>query len=369
MNDTLNAADCGLDAAPCGYLSFGADSTILSANAKLAAMVEHEQDSLPGRNIEKILTVGARIFYQTHFYPLLKIEGVVEEIYLTMRTKTGGEIPVLVNAARREGEDVYDCIIFPVRRRGEFEDQLLKAKKAAEDAARARDDFLAVVSHELRTPLSAILGWSQIMRLDDDPETIQEGIEAIERNAQAQARLIEDLIDVSRIVSGKLRLEVGTVDPRSVIEETLDVVRFAAEAKSIHIQTVLDPDAGPVSGDPSRLQQVMWNLLSNAVKFTPEGGFVQVRLQRVNSHLEISVTDNGQGIAPELLPYVFQRFRQAEGASAERHGGLGLGMAITKEIVELHGGSIRAQSDGKGTGATFVVTLPAPPDRVQPGEH
>lgn len=288
----------------------------------------------------------------------------MEEIYLTLRTRSGSEVPVLVNAARRErnGRNVYDCIIFSVHQRGQFEDQLLKAKKTAEDAARARDDFLAVVSHELRTPLSAILGWAQIMRLAEaDPDMIEQGIDVIERNAKAQARLIEDLIDVSRIVSGKLRLEVATVDPSSVIEETLDVIEFAAKAKSIRIQTVLDPAAGPVSGDFGRLQQVMWNLLSNAVKFTPKGGFVRVRLQRVNSHVEVLVADSGQGIAPELLPYVFERFRQAKGASSQRHGGLGLGMAITKEIVELHGGSIRAQSEGEGKGATFIVSLPVLP--------
>lgn len=353
-----------LDTAPCGFLSFSDDGTIMLANATFAAMVGHERDSLPGLSVEKILTVGARIFYQTHFFPLLKLHGIAEEIYLTLLSKAGSAVPVLLNAARRErdGRTVYDCAIFPVRQRGQYEDELLKAKKTAEDAARARDDFLAVVSHELRTPLSAILGWAQIMRIDQgDPETIEQGLEIIERNAKAQARLIEDLIDVSRIVSGKLRLEIGTVNPGSVVQAALDVVKPAAEAKSIHIQTILDPGAGPVSGDPDRLQQVMWNLLSNAVKFTPKEGFIQVRLQRANSHVEILVTDSGQGIAPELLPYVFERFRQAEGASGGRQGGLGLGMAITKEIVELHGGTVRAHSEGEGKGATFVVRLPVLP--------
>ncbi|WP_164101804.1 hybrid sensor histidine kinase/response regulator [Candidatus Laterigemmans baculatus] len=359
--------DAILNAVPCGFLSFAADGTIVRANARLAAMVEREQDSLVGLSIEKLLTTGARVFYQTHFFPLLRIAGAVEEIYLTLQTAGGREVPVLVNAERRErdGADVYDCVVFSVRQRGEFEDQLLKAKRAAEDAARTRDDFLAVVSHELRTPLNAILGWAQILRLDADPDTIEQGIDVIERNAKAQARLIEDLIDVSRIVSGKLRLEVQTVDPRTVIKETLDVIRFAAEAKSICIQTVLDPDAGPVSGDPNRLQQVLWNLLSNAVKFTPKGGFVRLRLQRVNSQIEILVTDSGQGIDPQLLPYVFERFRQ--GTDSHRHGGLGLGMAITKEIVQLHGGSIRAHSDGQGKGATFIVTLPVLPVHASGG--
>lgn len=353
-----------LDTAPCGFLSFSEDGTITLANATFAAMVGHERDSLAGCSVEKILTVGARIFYQTHFFPLLKLHGIVEEIYLTLQSKGGSEVPVLVNAARRQrdGNAAYDCAVFPVRQRGQYEDELLKAKKAAESAARARDDFLAVVSHELRTPLSAILGWAQIMRMDEsDSETITQGLEIIERNAEAQARLIEDLIDVSRIVSGKLRLEVERVDLSSVIQAALDVVRPAAEAKSIRIRTVADSGAGPVSGDPDRLQQVMWNLLSNALKFTPKGGSVRVRLQRVNSHVEFSVADSGQGIKPELLPYVFERFRQGAGASTARQSGLGLGMAITKEIVELHGGTIRVQSEGEGRGATFIVSLPVLP--------
>lgn len=353
MNDVL-------DVVPCGYLCFDADGRILCANAKMAAMVEDTPKSLSGSSIENLLTVGARIFYQTHFYPLLKLKGVVEEIFLTLRTRSGGEIPVLVNAARREltGTDVYDCSVFLVHQRGKFEDQLLKAKKSAEEAARVRDDFLAVVSHELRSPLNAILGWAQILRLGADADMVEEGARVIERNAQMQARLIEDLIDVSRTVSGKLRLAVETVSLQSVIEQALDVVGLAAESKAIKIHTELDPAVGPISGDPSRLQQVIWNLLSNAVKFTPEGGSVRLQLKRIKSHLELQVSDTGEGIVPELLPYVFQRFRQAEGASAARHHGLGLGMAITKEIVELHGGTIRAESAGKGTGATFFVSLP-----------
>ena len=357
MNDLL-------DTAPCGFLSFGDDGTITLANSTLAAMVGHDPASLIGLSIEKILSVGARVFYQTHFFPLLKLQGVAEEIYLTLRTGGGAEVPVLLNAACRDrgGETAFDCAVFPVRQRGEFEDELLKAKKAAEDAARARDEFLAVVSHELRSPLSAILGWVNVLRAArGDAQVADRGLDTIERNAKAQSRLIEDLLDVSRIIAGKLRLEVGLVDPAAVIQAALDVVRPAAEAKAIRLQPVLDSTAGPVSGDPDRLQQVMWNLLSNAVKFTPKGGSVQVRLQRVNSHLEIVVADTGQGIAPEFLPYVFERFKQAEGASARRQGGLGLGMAITKEIVGLHGGTISVQSEGEGKGTSFVVRLPVPP--------
>src|SRR4051794_30620985 len=204
--------DTILDNEPCGFLSFSDDGTVTLANSTLHEIVGHEPGSLPGKSIEKILTVGARIFYQTHFFPLLKIQGRADEVYLTLRAKDGSDVPVLVNAVRHERDDkaAYDCAIFPVRQRGQYEDEILKAKKAAEEAARARDEFLAVVSHELRTPLNAILGWARLMRVaKDDPETAEQGLETIERNARAQARLIEDLVDVSRIVSGKLRLEVG----------------------------------------------------------------------------------------------------------------------------------------------------------------
>jgi CheY-like chemotaxis protein len=181
---------------------------------------------------------------------------------------------------------------------------------------------------------------------------------AIERNAESQAQLIEDLLDFSRIISGKLRLDVREIDPAAVIEAALDVVRPASDAKAIRLQVILDPRAGPVSGDPERLQQVLWNLLSNAIKFTPKGGRVQIRLTRVNSSVEVSISDTGQGISAEFLPYVFERFRQADHTTTRRHGGLGLGMAITRHLVELHGGTIRAHSPGEGLGATFTLSLP-----------
>lgn len=349
-----------LNHGPCGFLSFDQDGTIRQVNATLAQMIDREQEALIGTRLEKILTVGGRIFYQTHVFPLLKLHGFANEIYLTLATPRG-DLSVLLNAVRRhrDGETVFDCAIFAIPHRGQFEDELIKSKRSAEESAIARDQFLAVVSHELRTPLNAIVGWAHLMRMSDgNPEMIQQGLEVIERNAKVQTRLIEDLIDVSRVVSGKLRLDVSTVDLIDVIKATLDVARPGAEAKSISIHTILDPNAGPVSGDPSRLQQVLWNLLSNAVKFTPKNGTIQIRLQRTRSHAEIVVTDSGQGIAPEFLPYVFDRFRQATDASLAREGGLGLGMAITKEIVELHGGSIRVESEGVGRGTTFFVALP-----------
>jgi PAS domain S-box-containing protein len=233
------------------------------------------------------------------------------------------------------------------------------ARAEAERMSEFKDEFLATLSHELRTPLSAILGWSQIIaRRPMAPDELKRAVAVIERNARAQTRLIEDLLDMSRITSGKVRLDVQPVEPAAFIEAALETVRPAAEARRIRLEKVLDPGAGPISGDAGRLQQVVWNLLSNAIKFTPPGGKVQVILERVNSHIEVSVADTGIGIKPEFLPHVFDRFRQADGSTTRRQGGLGLGLAIAKHLVELHGGSLHAQSGGEGGGATFVVHLP-----------
>lgn len=238
-------------------------------------------------------------------------------------------------------------------------DEIRRARAQAEAANRMKDEFLATVSHELRTPLNAILGWARMVRAGAlNEETARRAIETIERNAKAQAQLIEDLLDVSRIISGKLRLDIHPIDVSPVIEAATDAVRPAAEAKGVKLQAALDPNAGPVAGDPGRFQQVVWNLLSNAVKFTPRGGRVQVRLERINSHVEIVVSDTGQGIAREFLPHLFDRFSQADGSTTRQHGGLGLGLAIVRHLVELHGGSVHAASPGIGLGATFTVRLP-----------
>ncbi len=236
---------------------------------------------------------------------------------------------------------------------------LRSAKEDAERANVAKDEFLATLSHELRTPLNAILGWTQVLRGEPgNVEDVEQGLATIERNARAQNQIIEDLLDMSRIISGKVRLDVQRMDLAPVLEATIETMRPAAAAKGIRLQTVLDPRGRPVSGDPSRLQQIFWNLLSNAIKFTPRGGRVQVVLERVHSHLEVSITDSGEGIAPEFLPHVFDRFRQADASITRRHGGLGLGLAIVKQLVELHGGTVRVHSEGLGEGATFCVMLP-----------
>jgi len=241
-------------------------------------------------------------------------------------------------------------------------DEAKKARAEAEQSSRLKEEFLATISHELRTPLSAILGWARILRLGQlSPENSGKALDTIERNARAQAQLVDDLLDVSRIITGKLRMDVRPSDPSSFIDAAVEAVRPAADAKGVRIQKVVDTGLVSIPGDPVRLQQVVWNLLSNAIKFTPRGGHVQIRSERVNSHLEIVVSDTGQGISADFLPHVFDRFRQADQKTSRHHGGMGLGLAIFRQLVEMHGGTVSANSVGDGKGATFTVSLPIAP--------
>lgn len=242
-------------------------------------------------------------------------------------------------------------------------DRLLESERAArsqaEHVSAAKDEFLALLSHELRTPLSAILGWTQILRRKTPVSgDISEGLEVIERNVRTQTQLVEELLDMSRIVSGQMRLDVQPIMPYGPVQGAVESVRPAADARGLRLEAILDPAAGPVSGDANRLQQVVWNLVSNGIKFTPKGGCVQVLLERSDSHIEISVTDSGVGIHPDFLPHVFERFRQADASTTRQYRGLGLGLSIVKHIVELHGGTVSVNSAGEGQGATFVVQLP-----------
>ena len=240
--------------------------------------------------------------------------------------------------------------------------QNARSYRDAVRANQAKDEFLATVSHELRTPLSAILGWARIVRSGNiEAKKLDRALETIERNALTQVRLIEDLLDVSRIVSGKLRLDVQSADLPAIVDAALESVEHALRAKEIEVVRVVDPKAGTIRGDAERLQQVIWNLLSNAAKFTPKGGKVRIVVERVGSDIELTVSDTGQGIPEALLETIFERFQQADGSRARVHGGLGLGLTIARHIVELHGGTIRAVSEGPGRGATFVVRLPVAP--------
>ena len=250
-------------------------------------------------------------------------------------------------------------------------EDLRKARDRAEEATRIKDEFLATVSHELRTPLNAILGWSRMLSSGGlDPAQVAHAVEIIGRNATAQTHIIDDLLDVSRIIAGQLRLDIDFVDVNSVVNAAVDVVRPAADAKRILLSAIPNSDIDLVKGDASRLQQVLWNLLSNAVKFTPRGGKVSVSVERDDAAVKIAVTDTGNGVSPEFLPHVFDRFAQQEGSASRKIGGLGLGLAIVKHLVELHGGTVAAHSEGDGAGSTFIVKVPAAALRVSvPGRQ
>jgi hypothetical protein len=246
--------------------------------------------------------------------------------------------------------------------------EAVAARAEAEAVNRAKDVFLATLSHELRTPLTAILGWARVLRdTGMDGESARHGLEVIERNAEAQHQLIRDLLDVSRIISGKLQLKTRQVGLAPIVEAALDSMRQAADAKSIRLGAEYDDETDLVTGDPDRLQQVIWNLLSNAIKFTPKGGAVGVRVERYGSDVRVRVSDTGQGIAPEFLPHVFERFRQQDGSTTREHGGLGLGLAIVRHLVEQHGGSVRAESAGETLGSTFTINLPLAAVKAPPG--
>ncbi|HYO92653.1 MAG TPA: ATP-binding protein, partial [Pyrinomonadaceae bacterium] len=325
----------------------------------------------PGSRIQSFL--GAPILAPTHAYGWLCLTDKLDAeefseaderlaVTLTSQVAVAYENARLYTEAQRHAAELQQEVI--ERQQAEQENaQLLVREQAAraeaEAANRMKDEFLATLSHELRTPLTAILGWSHLLRSGKlPPNTMDSAIETIERNARAQSQLIDDLLDVSRIITGKLRLDARAIEPAGILEAAVNSVRPAAEAKDIQLDLEIAQATGLVMGDPNRLQQVAWNLLSNAIKFTEAGGRVGVHLLRVNSHVEIIVRDTGQGIKPDFLPHVFDRFRQADGTTTRTHGGLGLGLAIVRHLVELHGGRILADSPGEGLGATFTIRLP-----------
>lgn len=352
-----------LDQAPFGFLVARDDGSVEAANQTIGEILGTTADELIGRHVDNLLTAPSRIFYQSHFFPILKLQGKVSEVYATLISANGGEdVPVLLNASRRETPDGprNDWAVIPMRTRNEYENEILKARKAAEDASRAKDDFLSFVSHELRSPLSAIMGWATILARDDVDQTkVKRGIEAIERNAKLQLKLVDDMLDHARLASGKLRVELEPLEARSVLETVVEGVIPTAKAKGIALDFHGEPGSTRVAADSERLQQVFWNLFNNAVKFTPEGGRISCAVRRINGWIEVVVNDTGKGIAPEFLPYVFESFRQEEGRMVREEGGLGLGMSIARQLVQLHGGSIAAESPGVGQGATFTVRLPA----------
>ena len=366
------------------------------AAARLAAIVDSSDDAIVSKTLEGVITswnqAAERIFGYTaaeavgrHISLIIPKERRSEETEVLSRLVRGERInhfetirrakdgrpvdisltvsPVRNSAGRIIGASKVARDISDQRRREEERQSLLErereARAEAEAVNRSKDQFLATLSHELRTPLNAIYGWARMLdtgRLDEP--AIRRATEAILRNAAAQVQLIEDLFDVSRVITGNMRLEVRPLNVAAVLEAALDTVRPAATAKGVHLESVLEHGAEAMMGDPARLQQVIWNLLMNAVKFTPRGGRVTAHLRRVDTHIEIVVSDTGEGIAPEHMPRLFQRFGQADSSSTRGHTGLGIGLALVRHLVDLHGGMVNAHSAGQGLGATFTVTLP-----------
>jgi PAS domain S-box-containing protein len=345
--------------------------TIITWNAGAERIFGYSAEEVIGRPIT-ILLPAHRVGEEAEILATLVRGERIDHFETERITKDGRCIQVSLSVSPitdRSGRIIGGAkiardITFRKRLDAEREQILAKERAArtiAETANRAKDAFLAMISHELRTPLSPIVAWARMLRRGMlDAEKSQHALEAIERNAQAQAQIIDDLLDISRIVAGKLRVQVTSVDLSAVIEAAIEVVKPAADAKRIQLRTALDAKAGMITGDPVRLQQVIWNLLSNAIKFTPNGGRVRIALERVLSHAEVTVSDTGRGIPAEFLPHVFERFQQAEIGPTRSYGGLGLGLAIVRHIVELHGGTVAAESAGEGKGAMFRVKLPRP---------
>jgi len=345
---------CGSLADVCHRMSEGAGTIVLAeeslVSAEAVGLIDFLAAQPPWSDIP-VIVLTTRTHEGSSTVELSRLFASVGNFVALERPFTSAAFLVTVHGALRARRKQY-----VVRKVLENE---MAARGAAERASRMKDEFLATVSHELRTPLNAILGWAQLVRREDvSAEDRTRGLETIERNARSQTRLIEDLLDMSSVMSGKIRLEVQSVSLPATIEAALETVRPAANAKGIRFQSTIDPLVGPVLGDPNRLQQVVWNLLSNAVKFTPRGGSAQVVLRRVNGHAEIVVSDTGQGIPPDFLAQIFERFWQGDASTTRPVGGLGLGLAIVQHLVELHRGTVRAKSAGENQGSTFTVVLP-----------
>jgi PAS domain S-box-containing protein len=340
---------------------------ITDVNPFMMELLGYTRNEFLGKELWEIGLFSDKEASQNAFREL-QSKGYLRYEDLPLQTREGKirEVEFVSNVYEEDSHQVIQCNIRDItdRKRAEEERSLLlasaqAARAEADKANTIKDEFLAILSHELRTPLASILGWSNLLTTRNlDERASKRALETITRSARAQRQLIDDLLDTSRIITGKLRLNVRPMNLAPVIEAVVDVVRPAADARKIYLQTALDPLISPISGDPDRLQQIIWNLLSNAIKFTPKGGRVELRLERIHSHIEITISDTGEGIAPEFLLHVFERFSQADSSSSRSHGGLGLGLSVVRELVELHGGTVTAHSPGEGKGTTFKVTLP-----------
>jgi PAS domain S-box-containing protein len=367
------------------------NSSFIPAELLYEAIVDSSDDAIVSKNLQSIVmswnNAAERIFGYTpeemigqSIEKLFPEDRLDEETQILARLQKGERVDHFETKRRRKDGRLIDVslTISPIRdasgtvvgaskiarditEQKEAQRQLLQANEQLKRADRLKAEFLTTLSHELRTPLNAILGWVQLLREEKDARDLEQALAIIERNVRAQSQMIEDLLDMGRLEAGKMRLDLQRVDLASVVAAGIESIRPAAEAKAIRLTSAFSSLKGTVLADRERLQQVVWNLLTNAIKFTNKGGRIHVTTQRVNSHVEVEVADNGQGIAPEFLAMVFDRFRQADAATTRRHGGLGLGLAIVKHLTELHGGSVRVSSEGIGKGASFFVSLPLQP--------
>jgi len=346
------------------------EGKILQTNDAVSELLGFREDEVVEQSVSRFISSREAGEFVAALREIVE-RGVTRNVRLNPRSASGDVIPTMLNAsALRDNEGRVTGAIGILRDMRAYDRvvcALEESRRELQAADQAKDRFLAVVSHELRTPLTAVLGWARMLQggLLDHASAVR-ALEVIERNTTLLAQLIDDLLDLSRIVSGKLQLDLRPVDPVGVVQAAIEAVRAVADAKHIALKAVVDPSAGPVVGDPKRLQQVVWNLLSNAIKFTPQQGVIELTLDQADGDARITVRDNGPGISPHLLPHIFKPFQQ--GTDARRHGGLGLGLAIVHQIVGLHGGSVRASSGGDGHGATFVVELPIRRERFEDKE-
>jgi PAS domain S-box-containing protein len=351
-----------VDSSDDAIISKDLNSIITSWNAAAEVMFGYSASEMRGQSIRRLIPADRQQEEDEVLFRIRRGERV--EHYETIRLrKDGTPIPVSLTVSpilNQEGTVVgASKIARDISERQRADEERQRLLTIARESSRLKDEFLATLSHELRTPLNAIVGYLRMIQsglITGEKQT--RALNTVARNATSLNQIVEDVLDVSRIISGKVRLDLQAVELPDLVQQAAETVRPAADAKGVRIETILDPRATPVSGDPERLRQILWNMLSNGVKFTPRGGRVEVRLERVNSHVEITVSDTGTGIPAEFLPHVFDRFRQADAGINREHGGLGLGLAITRHLVELQGGRISAASDGRGKGATFRVELP-----------
>jgi PAS domain S-box-containing protein len=331
-----------------GAVTLAADGRLLYVNPAFARLVSEVPKEIIGNHMQRYVLGD-----DTSIYTALLTRGLESSSKGEVRLAVSGtSVPVLMSFStlKLEGPSCVCVVITDLREQKKNQESLA--------ANQAKDVFLATLSHELRTPLSAILGWVGLLRESKTPQMVQRAVEVIERNAQTQAKLIDDILDMSRIISGKVALEMRTVNINSIVRAAIDSVRLAVEAKGIRLISAFDVDPAWVLGDTERLQQVVWNLLSNAIKFTPRGGTVEARVTGDEQTLHVTISDTGRGIGPDFLPFVFDPFRQADGSTTRRHGGLGLGLAIVRNLIEMHGGSVTATSPGEDQGSAFAAHLP-----------